>query len=518
MTLDSVIFSLMPAAVPLAYAIAALAARYRTTVIAKLQLRFAVAAFAGSLLTLVAGISLDHTLMPGWFSFSPVSLTIVLLVSFIGLVIAAYSRNYMAGEQRENRYYHNLHLTLAAVSATVISNHLIVLLIAWVLISLSLHQLLMFYPDRRRAALAAHKKFLFARLAEVSLLVAIVLLYTEHGTWRIDQIVSSYPVPALSTSEQIAAVMLAITALIKCAQLPLHGWLIQVVEAPTPVSALLHAGIINLGGYLLILFGPLLAQAAVAQWLVLVVAGLTVLVAGLTVMTRVSIKVKLAWSTSAQMGLMLVECALGLYELALLHLVAHSCYKAYGFLNAGSNVENYLSRQLAPAALAGPGAWLLALFLSLLLVTVPVGYLSDGGPYSPWLLLVLCFTVLFAERSGTLRNWSLVQAVAVGVLLVAAYAGQKTLAHWLAPSSAQGLDFYSDLWVCLLFSALAGGYLLMRYAPSSRAGRNLWLSLYAGLYLDEWATRITLKIWPHSRPARGSSDQSLQTLVERESV
>lgn len=517
MTLDSLILNLMPATVPLAYVMAALAARSGTAAIAKRQLRFAVAAFVGAMLTLIVGVWPAKVSL-GWFSFAPVSLTIVLLVSFIGLVIAAYSRSYMAGEQRENRYYQYLHLTLAAVSVTVISNHLIVLLIAWVLISLSLHQLLMFYPGRRRAALAAHKKFLFARMAEVSLLAAILLLYAEHGTWRIDQIVSAYPVEALSSSEQMAAVMLAITALIKCAQLPLHGWLIQVVEAPTPVSALLHAGIINLGGYLLILFGPLLAQAAVAQWLVLVVAGLTVLLAGLTVMTRVSIKVKLAWSTSAQMGLMLVECALGLYELALLHLVAHSCYKAYGFLNAGSNVENYVSRQLAPAALPGPGPWLLALALSILLVAGPVAYLSDGGPYSPWLLLVLCLTVLFAERSGTLHNWSLTQVATVGVLLVAAYAVQKTGAHWLTPSLAHGLDVYGDLWVCLLFLALGGGYLIMRYAPSSRFGRNLWLSLYAGLYLDEWATRVTLAVWPHRLPVRNSDVQSIHASVNRDFV
>ena len=137
----------------------------------------------------------------------------------------------------------------------VLTDHLLVLLAAWVVISLALHHLLLFYPNRLRALVAAHKKFLFARFAEILLLAAVVLLHAHHGSWRISEIVAAYPVPALSPAEYAAAVLLAAAALIKCAQLPLHGWLIQVVEAPTPVSALLHAGIVNLGGYLLIRLG-----------------------------------------------------------------------------------------------------------------------------------------------------------------------------------------------------------------------------------------------------------------------
>ena len=116
----------------------------------------------------------------------------------------------------------------------------------------------------------------------------------------------------MGVAETVAAILLAITALIKCAQLPLHGWLIQVVEAPTPISALLHAGIINLGGFLLLSFAPLIAFSVDAQWVLLIIAGLSTLISALVMMTRISIKVKLAWSTCAQMGLMLIECALGL--------------------------------------------------------------------------------------------------------------------------------------------------------------------------------------------------------------
>jgi NAD(P)H-quinone oxidoreductase subunit 5 len=158
-------------------------------------------------------------------------------------------------------------------------------------------------------------------------------------------------VSPLSRLEQLAALLIASAAMVKCAQFPMHGWLIQVVEAPTPVSALLHAGVINLGGFLL-LMAPLMRHADLANWLLLIVAGLTCVAAALITMTRVSVKVLLAWSTVAQMGLMLVECALGQYGLALLHLVAHSCYKAYAFLAAGSRGRELPAQAARTAAYA----------------------------------------------------------------------------------------------------------------------------------------------------------------------
>ena len=148
--------------------------------------------------------------------------------------------------------------------------------------------------------------------------------------------------------------------MLKCAQLPVHGWLIQVMEAPTPVSALLHAGVVNLGGFLLIRLGTLVADVPAAQALLVVVGSVTAVVAALVMMTRISIKVSLAWSTCAQMGFMLMQCGLGLHDLALLHLVAHSLYKAHAFLGAGGAVEqNRLQQMTPPLPPLAAGAWLL---------------------------------------------------------------------------------------------------------------------------------------------------------------
>ncbi|MDX5298456.1 MAG: NADH-quinone oxidoreductase subunit L, partial [Gammaproteobacteria bacterium] len=388
--------------------------------------------------------------------------------------------------------------------------------LGWIAISLALHQLLMFYPERPRAALAAHKKFLLARIAETSLLVAFYLLWRQHGTADIDTLLKAYQTPvALSLTEQIAAVLIALTALIKCAQLPVHGWLIQVVEAPTPVSALLHAGVINLGGFLLILVAPLFLQVPAAQWLVLVVAGLTAVLAALIMTTRISIKVRLAWSTSAQMGLMLVECALGLLELALLHLLAHSAYKAHAFLSSGDAVQQHVQRTLFHLPTPSSPQWLSAA-LGAVLLSALGGFLAHqlnpvATPLSGWLLLALALTALMAQRGRHVGGAALLLA---GALMTLAYVALKALLQPLLTPLAP--DFLAtplgaaDLWALSLFGVLFALAWLLRWRAYWPWVQRLSVALFAGLYLDEWFTRTTLRLWPAHLPVRANPKHPLQ--------
>lgn len=450
----------------------------------------------------------------GWQT-APLQLIMLLLANFIAFVVVRYSATYLQGEPRQTRFVALVQAVFAAVSVAVLSDHLALFLLAWFAISLGMHQLLMFYPDRPRAALAAHKKFLFARAAELCALTAFVLLYLHHDTAQISVIVGSYATDdgALTLAEQAAACLLALAALIKCAQLPLHGWLIQVVEAPTPVSATLHGGVINLGGYLLLLFSPLLLQSAPAQALVLVVAGLGSVLSALVMMTRISIKVRLAWSTSAQMGLMLVEIALGMVELALLHLLAHSCYKAYAFLGSGEAVEQDLLRRRAPGRSPSWGQWVSAGLISVALVAglvMLVRGVTEAPAFaalSPWVLLTLALTVLLAERGGERTRGDLVGFVGLAALVVLAYVGLKSLFAALLPETGHRVSPWADLWVSALFLLLFAGYWLKRHGLHYRASQTLNRYCYAGFYLDEWVTRNTLKLWPHELPGRIKAKQ-----------
>ncbi|NNM00948.1 MAG: NADH-quinone oxidoreductase subunit L, partial [Gammaproteobacteria bacterium] len=286
--------------------------------------------------------SFSHVVAPGldmpffWLRADAVTVTMLLMVTFIAAVITSYSRRYLDGDADQVGYVRWLMATLCAVAVLIVTNSLLMLALAWIATSLALHNLLTHFADRPQAIIAAHKKFLVSRLADVFLLAAVACVGAAFGTLELDALASALrgPLPD-SPLPMIAAVLFALTAIIKCAQLPFHGWLIQVMEAPTPVSALLHAGVVNIGGIVMIRLAPLMSQVELAQLLLVIAGTTTVLLAGLVMTTRVSIKVNLAWSTSAQMGFMLVQCGLGAYSLALLHIVAHSLYKAHAFLASG---------------------------------------------------------------------------------------------------------------------------------------------------------------------------------------
>ena len=236
---------------------------------------------------------------------------LVVLVQGLGCVIAAFSARYLQGERHQARYVAALAGVLAAVHLLLLADHWVVLIGAWAAAGVALHRLLCFYGDRPFAALAAHKKFLADRLADSCLVGAALLATHTVGSGSISALLRHVEANnGVGAGLQVCAVLLVLAVAIRCAMLPVHGWLIQVMEAPTPVSALLHAGVVNLGGYVLIRFAPLLEAAAPARWLLVAIGLLTAVLAGFVMLTRISIKVRLAWSTLAQMGFMLLECEL----------------------------------------------------------------------------------------------------------------------------------------------------------------------------------------------------------------
>jgi NAD(P)H-quinone oxidoreductase subunit 5 len=277
------------------------------------------------------------------------SSAMLVLVCTLAVVVVRYSRTYLAGENGLDRYARSLLATIASVTFLVISNHLGFLIAGWVATGVFLHQLLIFYRSRRQAVIVAHKVFLLGRVADLAFIGSLALMSTDAGTLRIDALnaYAEHSSGALSPAMQLSTVLLVIGVLLKTAQLPFHGWMLQVMEAPTPVSSLLHAGVVNIGGFVMIRLSPLMAHAPLAQDILLGVGLGTALLGSLVMMTRMSIKLSLAWSTIAQMGFMLVQCGLGVWHLALLHLLAHSFYKAHCFLTSGSTVETWRSMSIA---------------------------------------------------------------------------------------------------------------------------------------------------------------------------
>lgn len=431
----------------------------------------------------------------------------LVLVTFIGWVVVRFSQRYLDGDPHQLAYLRRLLLTLAAVSALASSNNLLLIALLWLATSLSLHGLLTHFADRGAAQIAAHKKFLLSRMADVCLLGAVVLIGSSVHSLELDRVfhaaerASSLP-PALG----LAGVLIALSVLLKCAQLPFHGWLIQVMEAPTPVSALLHAGVVNIGGFVLIRLAPLMSLAHLAQVLLLVVGIVTAGVASLVMLTRISVKVMLAWSTCAQLGLMLVECALGAYEAALLHLVAHSLYKAHAFLGAGSAVAQQRVASMAPRArhfgfavlLAAGAVSLTALAGGLSLAGVDVfGQPAHWFPITLLGLALPSFLLRFPERING-RVFLTVTAAGVGVVVCFA-AGHAAFARLLPPAPGPAPASAAACAVASL-AVLFATHAWLRQRPESAAALWLHPRAFAGFYLDELFTRLTFRLWPAKLP------------------
>ena len=427
-----------------------------------------------------------------WLITTPLGVDLAILVQFLGTVIGMFSARYLQGEAGQRRYVMALASVLAAVQWLLLADHWLVLIAAWALVGIALQPLLCFYPDRPFALLAAHKKRLADRLADGLLVAAALLAWWSVGSGSLTDLTTHLEREGVSPALHASAVLLVLAVVLRTALLPVHGWLIQVMEAPTPVSALLHAGVVNLGGYVLIRFAPLLEQATLARWLLVSLGLGTAVLAGLVMLTRISIKVRLAWSTVAQMGFMLVECGLGLYTLAALHLIGHSLYKAHAFLSASMVVrETRLQTMRGTYKPVTISLWLApALAVATVLLT-QIAISPDGWPWWWSILLGLAWAPLLwvAAPARAMRR-----GVLSGLLMIVGLTGAALLAHALplglqdAPHHALGavaLVGMSALYLCLV---------LLQTRPQALDGWRRWS--YAGFYVDEYYTRLALWLWP----------------------
>ncbi len=343
---------------------------------------------------------------------NPVTSTLALLVAFIGWVVIRYSRTYLDGEPHEGRFHALMLATLASVLLFVQSGSLVVLILSSALVGLELKHLLLFYAERPEARRAATKFALVWHGADVALVLAAALLAGSYGTGILTEIAAIASDVGLTWAGSMAIALIIVAAALKTAAFPLHGWLTEVMEAPTPVSALLHAGIINSGGVLLISLAGLVQLSPGAMAALVMIGGFTALFGAVVMLTQSAVKTSLAWSTVSQMGFLLLQCGLGLWALALLHIVAHSLYKAHAFLSSGGAVQAVASlRRPGPIAVPSVGAVFKSFALALALYAV----------------IAIVFTALLGPKTA--------QALALGAILIfgVAYLVAQGLAD-LAPA------------------------------------------------------------------------------------
>lgn len=432
--------------------------------------------------------------------FDTVSATMLLLVSFIGWIVIRYSATYLDGETRHGAFMGWMCFTLSMVMTLVIAGNLVQLLLAWIATSFGLHRLLLFYPERVAAQRGARKKFLTARAADISLIITVILLGFTYNSLDIATISAAARNGEGGTPAIIAAAFLALAALLKSAQFPLHGWLTEVMEAPTPVSALLHAGVINAGGFILIRFADVMLLAPGILALLVLIGGFTALFGGLVMLTQPAVKTSLAWSTVAQMGFMIMQCGLALFPLALLHIVAHSLYKAHSFLASGGAVER-IAASRRPGAVAIPNAKAVGrAFIAALVIYGLVGAafgFQHKSPQAIALGAILIFGVayLIAQGLADRAPRELTRRIAVfAVMSSVGYFVLHALAIWLAAGTLPATPAPGPLeWALIVLALISFGIVavaqamfpLWAYHPAA-AGLRVHLSngLYANAIFD----------------------------------
>ncbi len=440
-----------------------------------------------------------------------VTIIMLLLVSFVGVVVSRYSKNYLDGEPNQGKFYKWLSLTLAAILFLIISGNLLMFSIAWIATSVFLHQLLIFYKDRQAAVLSAHKKFIASRIGDACLLIAIFLIGSTLNTLEFEEMFSIMSAweGSLPLSLHWAAVLIVTSAALKSAQFPFHGWLIQVMEAPTPVSALLHAGIVNAGAFLVIRMSPVVSFSSTALALLAIVGLITLALASMVMLTQTSIKVSLAWSTTAQMGFMLLECGLGLYSLALLHLIAHSLYKAHAFLASGSGVDYFR----APVIPTQPvnwklWRWALALIISALITLLVAALFDITVQEQPALIAVSAIITIamsqvilqalkIQSNIGFLLRASAMSAVVCVVYFALHHLFDIAIVNSVLPEIDPVGSFQYSL-VILVVLVFIGLQLLQQMFTTLKSPfmNASYVHLQNGLYIDVYITRILQRIWP----------------------
>ncbi len=280
---------------------------------------------AGSLV-----LTLDH-----------LSAVLATLVAAISLVVHVYSRRYMIEEPGYVRFFALLDAITAAILWLVVAGDLLSLLAAWFLVGVLLYALLGHDTTRVASGRYAFWTWITFRFGDLPLLGAVLLLWHGYGTLDLAEIfnrVAQGPQPQFAGLDVpvLAALLVAVAAFARSAQFPLHIWLPYTMDGPTPVSALMHAGIVNAGGFLFNRFAPLFPHAGMVLHLTMAVGLVTALLGSALMLTQNDIKKSLGYSTMGQMGFMVMECGLGAFSLAVYHLIAHGLFKATLFLGSGS--------------------------------------------------------------------------------------------------------------------------------------------------------------------------------------
>jgi NADH-quinone oxidoreductase subunit L len=382
--------------------------------------------------------------VPVGFYIDRLSAVMMVLISAIGTIIYTYSIDYMYQEPHERRYFAMIGVAVFVLLCMVSSANLLMLFVLWQTLSYLLY--LLIHNHAHTATLeGAFRTFTILRFGDVAFLAGIALAYSLYGTLEFPEL---FAAAARSTSTVLllpgveivgttaVTLLLFLGGMSKSAQFPLHIWLPRYLYAPTPVTALLHAGIINAGGFLINRLAPLFGLNSTTLHVAFIIGTLTAILGATMMLVQNDIKKTLGFSTIGQMGYMVMECGLGAFSLAVFHLIAHGLFKATVFLNCGNVIHKARQEPHFPhvepraheeglSRLTWSTGFVTTLFIPLLILLVTHGVLRIPLLESQGTVIFLFFiwitssqAILTLTRLRQVASWKVSTAMLATLLFV----------------------------------------------------------------------------------------------------
>jgi len=472
--------------------------------------------------------------------FDSLSILMALIIGLISLVVHIYSLRYMAEESGYARFFVLLDLMTASLLLMVAAGDLITLIVSWHLVGVFLYFLLGQDTRSPSAYRYAFWTLITYRIGDLPLVLAAVLLYQAYGTWslpvifeQLDQAPNAHSVLGLALPEVIG-ILLALAAFARSAQFLLHTWLPYTMDGPTPVSALMHAGIVNAGGFLINRFAPIFANTSDVLQMVFIVGFISAVIGSVLMLVQNDIKKSLGYSTMGQMGFMVMECGIGAFSLAIYHLIAHGVFKGTLFLSAGSVIHSARKDdgvpkgelytfvvEKRPAITRKP--WLLMAAITLLVPLVILvlshwlvaeDYFQKQGAiillFFGWITGAQLIFATYRTHAQNLWRLVLVSILSFTIIIIGYVFVSHAFDVYLYPDAAFREKLYAaasigkirfDILVVVITSIIIVGWLVAYYSERNRKGKHprytgrLWTMFYAlisrELYLTDLYSLLT---------------------------
>src|SRR5678815_5078266 len=456
--------------------------------------------------------------LPISFYIDRLSAVMMVLISAIGTIIYTYSLDYMYQEPHERRYFSTIGVAICVLLCMVSSGNLMMLFVFWQILGYLLY-ILIHNHGHAGTLQGAFRTFTILRIGDVAFLAAIALAYSLYGTLEFPDIFTAAArsttsvalLPGIEFNGATAVtLLLLIGGMSKSAQFPFHIWLPRYLYAPTPVTALLHAGIINAGGFLINRLAPLFGLSPTTLHIAFLIGTLTAVLGASMMLAQNDIKNMLGFSTIGQMGYMVMECGLGAFSLAVFHLIAHGLFKATVFLNCGNVIGRARQEPHFPHVAHDTGeegysrlTWFTG-FATTLLIPLLILLVTHGALHIPLLesqgtVIFLFFiwitssqAILTLTRLRAVASWKVSVAmlfILLFIVFVYLFAVESFTAFLYPNPGEVAAYFQAAALPYWLFDGLIGGTTLVIilgwfYIYARAHGQTMWVpSLAEGLRL-----------------------------------